>query len=60
MSYYGGDPGTLDTEKFVRHMDKFFDCLNVRCLSDVYQSGLTRKTRQETIHFFPRERFKVD
>ncbi len=33
MSYYG-DPSTMETEKFVRHMDKFFDCLNVRSLSE--------------------------
>ena len=31
LSYYG-DPDTKATEKFCRVMDRFFDCLNVRCL----------------------------
>lgn len=31
LSYYG-DPETKATEKFCRVMDRFFDCLNVRCM----------------------------
>ena len=31
LSYYG-DPDTKATEQFCRIMDRFFDCLNVRCL----------------------------
>jgi len=31
LSYYG-DPATKATEKFCRLMDRFFDCLNVRCM----------------------------
>ena len=31
---YFGDPDTKATEEFVRHFDRFFDCLNVRNLSE--------------------------
>ena len=31
---YFGDPRTEETEKFIRHFDKFFDCLNVRSFSE--------------------------
>ena len=27
---YFGDPDTCETETFLRHFDRFFDCLNVR------------------------------
>lgn len=27
---YFGDPDTSETEIFLRHFDRFFDCLNVR------------------------------
>ena len=30
LAFYG-DQATKETERFVRNMDKFFDCLNVRC-----------------------------
>ena len=29
-----GDDETCETEMFVRHMDTFFDCLNVRALTE--------------------------
>ena len=32
LGYYALEE-TVETEKFVRFFDKFFDCLNVRCLS---------------------------
>jgi len=32
LSYFG-DPDTKATENFCQTMDKFFDCLNVRCLN---------------------------
>ena len=28
--FFYGDPATKETERFVRNMDKFLDCLNVR------------------------------
>jgi len=31
LSYYG-DPATKAPKKFCRVMDRFFDCLNVRCM----------------------------
>ena len=31
---YFGDPSTSETETFVRHFDRLFDCLNVRSLSE--------------------------
>ena len=31
---YFGDPETEETEKFVRHFDDFFDCVNVRSFSE--------------------------
>ena len=34
---YFGDPQTRETERFIRHMDRFFDCLNVRSFSESYQ-----------------------
>ena len=33
MSYLNQED-TMETEKFIRYMDKFFDCLNVRSLSE--------------------------
>lgn len=32
LDFYGIEE-TKETEKFVRMFDKFFDCLNVRCIS---------------------------
>ena len=37
FSYYSLEE-TEETEKFVRHFDKFFDCLNVRSLSECVHS----------------------
>ncbi len=31
---YYGNPETVATEEFIRYADKFFDCLNVRSLSE--------------------------
>ena len=31
---YFGDENTIETEKFIRMFDSFFDCLNVRSLSE--------------------------
>lgn len=31
---YFGDPETKATEQFIRNFDRFFDCLNVRNLSE--------------------------
>lgn len=31
---YFGDTTTMETEKFTLTFDRFFDCLNVRCLSE--------------------------
>ena len=31
---YFGDASTTETEKFILMFDHFFDCLNVRCLSE--------------------------
>ena len=33
MEYFG-DEETLETRNFIRHFDRFFDCLNVRCTSE--------------------------
>jgi hypothetical protein len=33
MEYFG-DEETLETRKFIRHFDRFFDCMNVRCTSE--------------------------
>ena len=33
LEFYG-DESTTETQKFVRNMDKFFDCLNVRNLDE--------------------------
>ena len=30
MLNFNGDPDTTETERFVRMLDQFFDCLNVR------------------------------
>ena len=35
---YFGDPRTEETEKFIRHFDKFFDCLKVRSFSEWKQT----------------------
>ena len=37
LAYYGLEE-TQETEKFVRYFDKFFDCLNVRCISESINS----------------------
>ncbi len=37
---YFGDPDTKEIEFFVRNLDRFFYCLNVRCMSE---SGQKRK-----------------
>lgn len=37
FSYYSLDE-TKETESFVKHFDKFFDCLNVRCISESVHS----------------------
>ncbi len=37
---YFGDPDTKETELFLRNLDRFFDCLNVRSMSE---SGQKRK-----------------
>ena len=34
MAYFG-DPETTETEIFIRKFDQFFDCLNVRSLSEL-------------------------
>ncbi len=34
---YFGDPDTKETELFLRNFDKFFDCLNVRSMSEYGQ-----------------------
>ena len=33
MEYFG-DEETLETRRFIRHFDRFFDCMNVRCTSE--------------------------
>jgi len=33
LAFYG-DRNTRETERFVRQLDKFFDCLNVRNLEE--------------------------
>ena len=38
LQYYA-QPGTEETERFVRVFDKFFDCLNVRAIDE----GLTKR-----------------
>ena len=34
---YCSDPDTLETERFVRIFDKFFDIMNTRCLEEGIQ-----------------------
>ena len=36
LSYFG-DPETQETEVFLRYFDRFFDCLNVRSISEAGQ-----------------------
>ena len=33
MEYFQ-DEKTLETREFIRHFDRFFDCMNVRCTSE--------------------------
>ena len=33
LEYFGEDE-TTETKKFVKHFDRFFDCMNVRCTSE--------------------------
>ena len=41
---YFGNPHTKETESFVCHMDRFFNCLKVRSFSEVNQK-LKRKSK---------------
>ena len=43
LNYYG-QSGTKETEKFIRIFDKFFDCVNVRSVSE---AATKRKPNQE-------------
>ena len=53
---YYGDPTTAETEKFVRCVDKFFDCLNVRSISEW---ATKRKPERKPYSSCEDERFKV-
>ena len=53
---YYGDPSTTEMEKFVRAIDKFFDCLNVRSLSEW---AIKRKPNRKPYTTPQDERFKV-
>ena len=36
LEYYGDDD-TVETIKFIKMFDRFFDCFNVRCISECVQ-----------------------
>ena len=50
------DKDTEETEKFIRHMDTFFDCLNVRSLRE---GDRRRKPNLQPYRETTDERFKV-
>lgn len=54
---YFGNPETKETETFVCHFDRFFDCLNVRSIEEDY-----KKQKEDLLSYYTTsddERLKV-